>query len=114
MYLKFISFNRNKNNFELIELNKENEARYRKTLVYKNNVFSKVEIQGMVVDKKILGQADRFNYRIKLFVDDTTGVIEVFVWKSKKENIFQKIKDEIVRKINFLLIKYFKFMDNFI
>jgi hypothetical protein len=91
----------NKKNFELIELNKENEAKYRKTLVYKNNVFSKVEIQGMVVDKKILGQADRFNYRIKLFLDDTTGVIEVFVWKSKKENIFQKIKDEIVRKINF-------------
>lgn len=86
----------NKKKYELIELNKENEAKYRKTVVYKNNIFSKVEIQGMVVDKKSFGHSDQYNYRTKLIIDDTTGVIEVFVWRSKKENIFNKIRDEVV------------------
>lgn len=85
--------------FELIELNKENEAKYRKTFVYKNNVFSKVEIQGLVVDRRVFGHVDAHNYRMKLIIDDSTGAIEVFVWRSKKENIFNKLRDEVVSEV---------------
>jgi len=50
----------------------------------------------MVVDKRIFGLTDNNNYRMKLIVDDTTGAIEVIVWGSKKENVFNKIKNEVV------------------
>jgi len=93
--------------YELIENNKDNEAKYRKLIVYNNLIFSKVEIQGIVIDKRIYGNIEKNNLRIKLLIDDTTGVIEVFIWKSKIENTFNKIRDEIVKTIISWLFNFF-------
>jgi hypothetical protein len=86
-----------KKKFELLE---SNDIKYKKFFVINQLVFSKVEIQGIVIDKKIYGFTDDKNMRIRLFIDDSTGIIEVLAWRSNRENLFYKLRDQVVILFN--------------
>lgn len=88
--------NKLKKNFQLIESNNDNELKYKKVFVFNDRAFSKVEIQGIIIDKKSYGHDDK-NTRLRIIVDDSTGNIEVFAWKGKRENVFHKLRDEVVK-----------------
>lgn len=72
------------------------DSRYKRYFVYEGVVYSKVEIQGMVVEVQIKGTEDKNNLRYILYIDDTTGVIQTIAWRNKNSNLFQKIESDIV------------------
>lgn len=74
----------------------ENSA-YKRYFVYQDNVYSKVEIQGMVVEFNTLGYEEKNNCRYIIYIDDTTGVIQAIAWKNKSETIFNKIAKNLVK-----------------
>ncbi len=69
---------------------------YRRYFVFKNVVYSKVEIQGLVIEKRALGYEEKNNYRFLIYIDDTSGVIQAIAWKNKNDAIFNKIEKELV------------------
>jgi len=69
---------------------------YRRYFVYKNVVYSKVEIQGIVIEKRALGYEEKNNYRYLIYIDDTTGVIQAISWKNKNAALFSKIEKDLV------------------
>ena len=83
---------------------------YRRYFVFKNVVYSKVEIQGLVIEKRALGYEEKNNYRFLIYIDDTSGVIQAIAWKNKNDAIFNTIEKELVNlKFNFKIILYIKF-----
>ncbi len=70
---------------------------YRKYFVYKNVVFSKVEIQGLVVEIQNLGYEDKNNLRYVIYIDDTTGVIQAISWKNNSNKVYEKIEKSLVK-----------------
>jgi hypothetical protein len=80
---------------------------YRKYFVYKNVVYSKVEIQGLVVEIQNLGYEDKNNLRYVIYIDDTTGVIQAISWKNNSNKVYEKIEKSLVKIrfiTNFILI----------
>jgi hypothetical protein len=75
---------------------------YRRYFVFKGIVYSKVEIQGIVIEKRSLGYEEKNNYRFLIFIDDTTGVIQAISWKNKNDSVFSKINNELVLLIYLL------------
>jgi hypothetical protein len=75
---------------------------YRRYFVFKGIVYSKVEIQGIVIEKRSLGYEEKNNYRFLIFIDDTTGVIQAISWKNKNDSVFSKINNELVFFYNLL------------
>lgn len=75
---------------------------YRRYFVFKKIVYSKVEIQGIVIEKRSLGYEEKNNYRFLIFIDDTTGVMQAISWKNKNDSVFSKIENEVVILHNFL------------
>ena len=73
---------------------------FRRYFVYKNVVYSKVEIQGLVIEKRALGYEEKNNYRFLIYIDDSSGVIQAIAWKNKNDAIFSKIEKELVIFIN--------------
>jgi len=72
---------------------------YRRYFVYKNVVYSKVEIQGLVIEKRSLGYEEKNNYRFLVYIDDSTGVIQGISWKNKSAATFEKVERELVREL---------------
>ena len=70
---------------------------YRRYFVFKGIVYSKVEIHGLVIEKRSLGYEEKNNFRFLIFIDDTTGVIQAISWKNKNDNVFSKINNELVK-----------------
>jgi hypothetical protein len=70
---------------------------YRKYFVYKNLVFSKVEIQGLVVEIQNLGYEDKNNLRYVIYIDDSTGVIQAISWKNNSNKVYEKIEKSLVK-----------------
>lgn len=92
--LEFLKFKRD---FHYIEPNLENTSKYKRLLAYKDSIYSKVEIQGFVIDKRTYYGNERGNTgRHRLILDDSTGVVSVLVWKNNNENIFNKVRDFVV------------------
>lgn len=61
----------------------------KKLFVFKNKIFSRVEIQGLIVQIQARGLGD--NLRKIIYLDDTTGIIQVIIWNNKMSNIFNQI-----------------------
>lgn len=74
----------------------ESNPHYKRYFVYKNIIYSKVEIQGIVVEKRLLGYEEKNNLRSLVYVDDTTGVIQAISWKNKNDSVFNKIEKDVV------------------
>lgn len=98
------NIDKNNNNIKIFEENKfiyledteENKKKYQKYFVYRDIVFSKVEIQGIVVEKKPYGYDDKNNTRYCINIDDTTGVIQIVAWKNNNESNYFKLRDLVV------------------
>jgi hypothetical protein len=73
-------------------LNAYDNPIFRRYFVFKNVVYSKVEIQGVVIEKRALGYEEKNNYRFLIYIDDSTGVIQAIAWKNKNDAIFSKLK----------------------
>jgi len=88
---------RTPNNYEMRESLQNYESPvYRKYFVYKNVVYSKVEIQGLVVEIQNLGYEDKNNLRYVIYIDDTTGVIQAISWKNNSNKVYEKIEKSLV------------------
>lgn len=84
-------------NYELKESLQNYESPiYRKYFVYKNVVYSKVEIHGLVVEIQNLGYEDKNNLRYVIYIDDTTGVIQAISWKNNSNKVYEKIEKSLV------------------
>jgi hypothetical protein len=75
----------------------EENPQLKRYFYYKNIIYSKVEIQGLVVEKRVLGYEEKNNLRFIIFIDDTTGVMQAISWKNKNDSIYKKIEKELVR-----------------
>lgn len=95
------SFSHKKDNRE--NLNTYDNPVYRRYFVFKNVVYSKVEIQGIVIEKRALGYEEKNNYRFLIYIDDSTGVIQAIAWKNKNDAIFSKIEKDLVSNSNIYL-----------
>jgi hypothetical protein len=91
--------NKIKKKFEFISQTEENINKYKRMFIFKNNTFSKVEIQGLLVEKKTFQKEEEHKSRHVLRLDDSTGTIQLTSWRSKNENLYLKIRDFIVINI---------------
>lgn len=83
--------NNNNNNTQLkIEDEDEKEKYPKKLFVFKNKIFSRVEIQGLIVQIQTRGQGD-YSRKI-IYLDDTTSIIQVIIWKNKMINSYDQIE----------------------
>ena len=89
--------NKTKRRYEFIPPTEENINKYKRMFVFKNNVYSKVEIQGLIVEKKTFQKEDNQKSRHVLRIDDSTGTIQITSWRSKNENLYIKIRDFLVK-----------------
>jgi hypothetical protein len=85
-------------------LNAYDNPIFRRYFVFKNVVYSKVEIQGVVIEKRALGYEEKNNYRFLIYIDDSTGVIQAIAWKNKNDAIFSKIEKDLVSKIYHIIL----------
>jgi hypothetical protein len=82
----------------------EDNSKLKKLLVYKNIIYSNVEIMGLVVEKQIMG--DDSKLRHILFIDDGTGIIQAIIWKNFNTTIFDKVDKNIVISLNFSNVEH--------
>jgi hypothetical protein len=89
----------------------ESNPQYKRYFVYKKIIYSKCEIQGLVIEKRKIGYEDRNTLRHLIYIDDTTGVIQAIAWNNKSDAVFNKIEREIVS--SFLYLRIFVFLSIF-
>ena len=64
-------------------INDSNNKYIKRLFVYKEKIFSKVEILGMIVMVENHSYSQNETARKILYIDDTTGVIQCVLWKNK-------------------------------
>jgi len=77
----------------------DENPQYKRYFMYKNIIYSKVEIQGIVIEKTRMGYEEKKNVRFLIYIDDTTGVIQAISWLNKSDAVFRKIEKELVKFI---------------
>lgn len=88
-----LNFDENQNNSEINVL-------FKKFFYFKNVIFSKVEIMGLIVSMKSFEKNEN-KEKLYLTIDDSTGRIQCICWKNKNPFIYEKIKNLFVSlKIN--------------
>lgn len=83
---------------EDLEFDEESAAiddKYKKYFLYKNKIFSKVEVIGIVIEIKTIGHENK-NYRHIIFLDDTTSMIQCICWNNKNKIVFENLKNQVV------------------
>lgn len=88
------------NSFDDTPMLDVNDAKYRKFFVYKNMVFSKIEINGLVIEIQTKGYSEKNNLRKILYVDDSTGIIQCIIWQNKNESLYRKTEQQLVMKFS--------------
>ena len=73
----------------LVEI--ESDTSLKKMFVFKNKIFSKIEVMGLVIDYHFIGSEEKENSRAILYLDDSTGIINCLSWKNKSSANYQKI-----------------------
>lgn len=86
-----------KKKLDFIPPSDDNINKYKRMFVFKNNTFSKVEIQGLLVEKKTFQKDDPQKSRHVLRLDDLTGTIQITCWRSKNDNLYLKIMNHLVK-----------------
>ena len=67
------------------------EPKYLKKLfLFKDKIFSKVEIMGKIIGRNLKEQ------RLIIYIDDSTGVIEAVVWRNQNETFYQSAEKALV------------------
>ena len=88
---------------------KEVNVLFKKFFYFKNKIFSKVEVLGLVVETLYVGNNIK-NERFFITLDDTTSKIQCICWRNKNPNIFDKIKSTVVVGDQ---IRLFGYIDNY-
>lgn len=85
------------------------DVKYKKFFIFKEKVFSKVEVMGLVIETKSIGQ-DPKQYRYILYLDDGTSLIQCICWNNKNPNVYNNMKQN-VKSGNFIIV--YGYVDNY-
>lgn len=80
-------------NFELEHESKLVDDKYKKFFLYRDIIFSKVEIMGLVVETKVVGLENK-NHRYIIYLDDGTSLVQCICWNNKNPTVFNHIRDQ--------------------
>ena len=95
----------NDNNQESNEV----DFKYKKFFLFKNKIFSKVEVMGLVVEAKGIG-VEHKQLRYIIYLDDGSSLIQCICWNNKNPSVYNEIKAH-VKSGDYILI--FGYVDNY-